>query len=54
MATRRAYTFTGSTLYTINCMPFSYTYFVFLKTERSDKIVFYIVFKTQRPFDTVF
>ena len=25
-----------------------------LKTERSDKIVFYIIFNTQRPSDTVF
>ena len=25
-----------------------------LKIERSDKIVFYILFKTQRPSDTVF
>ena len=25
-----------------------------LKVERSDKIVFYILFKTQRPSDTVF
>ena len=26
----------------------------FKKIERSDKIVFYILFKTQRPSDTVF
>ena len=25
-----------------------------LKTERSDKVVFYIIFKTLRPSDTVF
>ena len=25
-----------------------------LKTERSDKVVFYILLKTQRPSDTVF
>ena len=36
-------------------MPCSYImYFVFKKIERSDKIVFYILFKTQRPSDTVF
>ena len=29
-------------------------YFVFTKNERSDKIVFYILFKTQQPSDTVF
>ena len=28
--------------------------FVFKKNERSDKIVFYILFKTQRPSDKVF
>ena len=31
-----------------------YMYFVFFLNERSDKIVFYILFKTQRPSDTVF
>ena len=31
-----------------------YMYFVFKKIKRSDKIVFYIPFKTQRSSDTVF
>ena len=29
-------------------------YFALKKNERSDKIVIYILFKTQRPSDTVF
>ena len=33
---------------------FIYMYFVFKKNERSDRIVFYIFFKAQRPSDTVF
>ena len=33
---------------------FIYMYFEFLKIAKSDNIVFYILFKTQRPSDTVF
>ena len=50
----RAYTFPGTTPHPIYYMPCSYMYFVFKKNERSDKIVFYILLKTQRLSDTMF
>ena len=48
--------FPGTTPQPIYYMPCSYIimYFVCKKVEKSDKIVFYILLKTQRPFDTVF
>ena len=54
MATRKGIKFPGTTPHPIYYMPCPYMYFVFKKNERSDKIVFYILFKTQRPSDTVF
>ena len=54
MATRKGINISGNTPHPIYYMPCSYMYFVFKKNERSDKIIFYILFKTQRPSDTVF
>ena len=48
MATRKGINVSGNYAAPI------YTYFVFKKNERSDKIASYILFKTQRPSDTVF
>ena len=54
MATRKGINFPGTTPHPIYYVPCSYMYFVFKKNEGSDKIVFYILFKSQRPSDTVF
>ena len=54
MATRKGINTSGNYAAPIYYMLCSYVYFVFKKIERSDKIVFYILFKTQRPSDMVF
>ena len=54
MATRKGINISENYTTPIYYMPCSYMYFVFKKNERSDKIVFYILFKTQQPSDTVF
>ena len=53
MATRKDINVSGNCAapYEIPCL---YMYFGLKKIERSDKIVFYILLKTQRPPDTVF
>ena len=55
MATRKGINIPGNYAapYILHAL-FIYMYLVFKKIERSDKIVFYIIFKTQRPSDTVF
>ena len=54
MATRKGINISGHYVVQINVERI-FTYFVFLKIERSDRIiVLSIVFKTQRPSDTVF
>ena len=55
MATRKGINISGSYMpHPIYYMPCSYMYFVLKKNERSERIVFYILFKTQRPSGTVF
>ena len=58
MATRKGINISGTYVVHHNLYaPFSYTpsmYFVFKKLERSDRIVFHIALKTQRPSDTMF
>ena len=56
MSTRKGINISGNYAAPHNYRPCSYSsmYFVFKKIERSGKIVFYILFKAQRPFDTVF
>ena len=53
MATRKGINVSGNYA-APHKMPCSCMYFVLKKNERSDKIVFYILLKTQRPSDTVF
>ena len=56
MATRKGIHISGNhpAPHILHALFILYMYFVFKKIERSDKIVFYILFKTQRPSDTVF
>ena len=54
MASRKGINISGHYVVSINaiCL-FIYVLYI-LKIERSDRIVLYIVLKTQRPSDTVF
>ena len=54
MATRKGINISGN--YVVHHILYAFLIYVLCikKIERSDKIVFYTVFKTQRPSDTVF
>ena len=54
MASRKGINTSGHYVVSINATSFHLMYFEFKKIERSDLIILYIVFKTQRPSDTVF
>ena len=54
MAIRKGIHISGHYVVLINAIWLFILVFCILKIERSDRIVFYIVFKTQRPSDTVF
>ena len=55
MATRKRINISGNYAvpHILNAL-FTYVLYIVKKIERSDKIVFYILFKNQRPSDTCF
>ena len=54
MATSKGINISGAYVVHHNCMPFAYVYIVFKNIERSDRFVFYILYKTQRTPNTMF
>ena len=54
MTTRKSINISGNYVVSINAIRLFIYVLCILKIERSDRIVFYIIFKTQRPSDTVF
>ena len=54
MATRRRINISGNYVVHHKLYAFFHKCALYLKNDRSDKIVFYIGFKTQRPSDTMF
>ena len=54
MTTRKGINISGNYAGPMYCMPCSLHVLCIFFNERSDKVILYILFKTQRPSDAVF